>query len=464
MQFTTLTFLVFFAIVLCLYGFSRRVTVRNLTLLVSSYVFYGWWDWRFLVLIALSTLVDFVSAKKIDESDDPAVRRRWLILSCVTNLGALGIFKYYDFFAESLASLARGLGWEIDAVTLNVVLPVGISFYTFQTLSYTIDVYRGQMKPERNLLTVAVFVCYFPQLVAGPIERGRRMIPQFRKLQPITAEGVRRGISYCLIGLFTKLVLADNAAAIVDPAFRSGGASLGNTLSGAYGFAIQIYGDFSGYSSIAIGLACIMGYQLSPNFRQPYFATSFREFWRRWHISLSTWLRDYLYISLGGNRKGRLITYRNLLITMGLGGLWHGAAWTFVIWGLLHGLYLTVERSLVGRRSAAPSGFGRRLLSRLLVFHLVCLAWLFFRAESLGQAFQMLGGLANPELGSPMVLLEVAILAGCTLLLDGWREKSAEPSPVTLLGPLGLGAAWATLIAGIVVFTGEPQTFIYFQF
>ncbi len=463
MQFTTITFLAFFVVVLCVYGFSRRVNVRNLTLLVSSYVFYGWWDWRFLFLIALSTAVDFVSAKKIDRSGNPVVRRRWLMLSCLTNLGALGVFKYYDFFAGSLATLTRGLGWEIDAVTLNVVLPVGISFYTFQTLSYTIDVYRGQMKPERNLLTFAVFVCYFPQLVAGPIERGRRMIPQFRKLQPITAEGVRRGVSYCLIGLFTKLVLADNAAAIANSAFRSDQPSVGDTLVGAYGFAIQIYGDFAGYSSIAIGLACIMGFRLSPNFRQPYFAASFREFWQRWHISLSTWLRDYLYISLGGNRRGRWITYRNLLITMGLGGLWHGAAWTFVTWGLLHGLYLTLERAFVGRRPV-PRGFGRRLLSRFLVFHLICLAWIFFRAESFGQAFHMLGGLARPGLGSPMAVLTIIVLAGCTFLLDGWRERTKEPSPVTRFGPLGLGAAWAALIVGLVVFTGESQTFIYFQF
>ncbi len=463
MQFTTATFLIFFAVVFASYAALRNVSARNVWLLLASYVFYGWWDWRFLSLIALSTVVDFVAAQRIHRSSARSSRRRWLLLSCLTNLGALGVFKYYDFFAASLADLASGLGWTLDVATLNVVLPVGISFYTFQTMSYTIDVYRKGLEPERNLLVFAVFVAFFPQLVAGPIERGERMIPQFRTLRPITGEGLVRGISFCLIGLFTKLVLADNAAAIANQAFAAAPPNLGNSLVGTYAFAVQIYGDFSGYSSIAIGLALILGYRLSDNFRQPYLAISVRDFWRRWHISLSSWLRDYLYISLGGNRYGRTRTYRNLMITMILGGLWHGAAWTFVIWGLLHGGYLAIERALGSRIPEARGSVGR-VVRGVVVFHLVCLAWIFFRAESLEQGVRMLAGLGNPGLAAPMALVTLPILAGCTLLLDRWRESTGEAAPITRLGPAGVGLAWAMLILGLIVFSGEPQTFIYFQF
>ena len=296
MQFTTFTFLIFFTAVVAAYAATQRLFLRNGLLLVASYVFYGWWDWRFLLLIALSTVVDFVAAGRIHRASADSVRRAWLTLSCVTNLGALGLFKYYGFFATSLSELFNSMGYQLDVFTLNVILPVGISFYTFQTLSYTIDVYRREMEPERQFLVFAVFVAFFPQLVAGPIERGRTMLPQFRRIQPVTIDGFIRGISYVLMGLFAKLVLADNAAAIANQAFSSGSHNLGNTLTGTYAFAIQIYGDFAGYSSIAIGLGAMLGFKISPNFCQPYLATSFREFWQRWHISLSSWLRDYLYI------------------------------------------------------------------------------------------------------------------------------------------------------------------------
>ncbi len=463
MQFTTFTFLIFFIAVVAAYAATQRLFLRNGLLLVASYVFYGWWDWRFLLLIALSTVVDFVAAGRIHRASADSVRRAWLTLSCVTNLGALGLFKYYGFFATSLSELFNSMGYQLDVFTLNVILPVGISFYTFQTLSYTIDVYRREMEPERQFLVFAVFVAFFPQLVAGPIERGRTMLPQFRRIQPVTIDGFIRGISYVLMGLFAKLVLADNAAAIANQAFSSGSHNLGNTLTGTYAFAIQIYGDFAGYSSIAIGLGAMLGFKISPNFCQPYLATSFREFWQRWHISLSSWLRDYLYIPLGGNRGGSWATYRNLMLTMILGGLWHGAAWTFVIWGVLHGGYLAVERAFGGSGESPKTRWGRTLAS-ILVFHAVCLAWIFFRAASFGQAFAMLGGLLRPGMGAPMGMLLVPLLALIGLAVDRWSEATGEAVPILRLGPVGLGLAWAGIIIAIILFAGEPQTFIYFQF
>ena len=463
MQFTSLTFLYFFLAVLSIYSCLRTVRARNLFLIASGYIFYGWWDWRFLLLLLTSTLIDFFVAQRIDRAPLPAYRLRWLLVSCTSSLGILGFFKYFNFFEHSLAAVASKLGLHLDVLTLRVILPVGISFYTFQSLSYTIDVYRGKVKPERDFFTFAAFISFFPQLVAGPIERAGHMFPQFRIVQNVTAEGIRTGVSYCLMGLFTKLVLADNAAAIANEAFKSPTHSFGNTLLGAYAFAVQVYGDFSGYSNIAVGLARILGFDLTQNFRQPYLSLSFQEFWRRWHISLSFWLRDYLYISLGGNRAGGLRTYRNLMITMLLGGLWHGAAWTFIIWGGLHGTYLAVERALRGRLSI-PSSRGARLLGTMLTFHLVCLAWIFFRANDLRQAVAMLAGLGNFHFGRPTAWIIVFMLIACTFALDLWRERAGTACPLATWSRVPLGVSWAALILVTLVLTGRPQTFIYFQF
>ena len=316
---------------------GQSIAVRNAILLVASYVFYGAWDVRFLSLIILSTAVDYVVGREIFLSDDPVRKKRLLLVSLVTNLGLLGVFKYYDFFARSLAELLTTLGISYQPPLLQILLPVGISFYTFQTLSYTIDIYRGQLRPARSWLGFATFVAFFPQLVAGPIERARDLVPQFARPRPITWRRVEWGFHLIGAGLFKKVVIADNVALVADAVFALQNPTGLQSLMGVYAFAVQIYCDFSGYTDIARGTASCLGFDLSKNFNLPYFAHTPSDFWRRWHISLSSWLRDYLYISLGGNRGGEKKTYRNLMLTMLLGGLWHGAAWTFVAGGRFTG-------------------------------------------------------------------------------------------------------------------------------
>ena len=344
MLFNSFEFAAFLTIVLIGYSLLRT-RAQNIWLLCASYTFYGFWDWRFLTLIAFSTTVDYLIARRIDRTDTDSLRKRLLYLSLLSNLGLLCFFKYFNFFVDSFVVLGAQLGLNLDTPALRLLPPVGISFYTFQSMAYSVDVYRRELKSERNFITFALFISYFPQLVAGPIERANRLLPQFREQRQVTLEGVRSGLVLILIGLFKKVVIADNAGVVVNRIFADIQSSSSATLvAGGILFSLQIYCDFSGYSNMARGMSRLLGIRLVENFKTPYLAANISEFWRRWHISLSQWLRDYLYIPIGGSRHGELRTHRNLIFTMLLGGLWHGAAWTFVVWGLLNGLYLIVHR------------------------------------------------------------------------------------------------------------------------
>ncbi|MBU62576.1 MAG: membrane-bound O-acyltransferase family protein [Opitutae bacterium] len=403
MLFNSFDFLLFLPLTLCFYYLLRHRS-RNTFLLVASYVFYGSWDWRFLGLLLLSTVVDFYCGKAIASARGSA-RKKFMFLSLCTNLSILGLFKYYGFFVDSFRDFISVLGgnWS-DSTTLNIVLPVGISFYTFQTLSYTIDVYRGRLKPCKNQIDFALFVAYFPQLVAGPIERAKRLLPQIEKQRAFDWQIFRKGFSLALVGLFKKVVIGDCISGYyADQVFAANATHDGGFLFfGLCMFALQIYADFSGYSDIARGVSRMFGIELMVNFRQPYFSRSITEFWRRWHISLSSWLKDYLYVPLGGNRQSALKTYRNLMITMLIGGLWHGASWKFVVWGGLHGLYLVCHKHfLSGRelewelRPSTQSEWLQALPRILATNFLVLLAWLFFRAESFGVAIDFLAIIAT---------------------------------------------------------------------
>lgn len=402
MLFNTFEFFLFFAIVYALY-LSLQHRWQNRMLLVASYFFYACWDWRFLSLIIFSTVVDYFCGIAIDRSENKSSRRFYLGISIFTNLGLLGFFKYFDFFMDGLGRILSVVGLSTQLPALAIILPVGISFYTFQTMSYTLDIYRKQLKPTRHFFDFALYVAYFPQLVAGPIERARRLLPQVLKERHISLDDFYRGCFLIYWGLFQKVVVADNLAKIVDFVF---GNSISNgplVLVAIYAFAFQIYCDFAGYSNIAIGVSRCMGFDIMTNFRLPYFSKTPNEFWQRWHISLSTWLRDYLYIPLGGNRKGLFKTYRNLMITMILGGLWHGAHYTFLIWGAFHGFLLIAYRFLgniwLKRKELNPSRFVG-ILQRIFFFHLVCVGWLFFRAQWMSQVKEFSIGLFNGW-GSP---------------------------------------------------------------
>ena len=389
MLFNTWTFAVFFLAVYGLYWALPRKP-QNVLLLVASYVFYGYWDYRFLTLIWLSTGLDYVCGRAIHRSTSPRRRGALLLVSIAGNLSILGTFKYFNFFAGSLTNLFDLVGWNVSMPTVSLILPIGISFYTFQTMSYTIDIYRRQLEPSKSLLDFAAFVAFFPQLVAGPIERARNLLPQFDQPRRRSRFPIEESLWLVFWGLFKKMAVADRLAPLVNEAFASPSGHGGLDLIIAINaFALQIYGDFSGYSSIARGVARLLGFDLMVNFRNPYAAVSPSDFWRRWHISLSTWLRDYLYIPLGGNRNGSGKTYRNLFITMLLGGLWHGAAWNFVIWGLYHGIVLSVCRPMrrVFEYTRASAFLARAIWWALLVaatYITVCVGWLFFRAQDVG--------------------------------------------------------------------------------
>jgi alginate O-acetyltransferase complex protein AlgI len=391
---------------------------QNWLLLVASYTFYGAWDWRFLFLLTASALIDYAVGLAIYRTSDRRRKRLFLAISVCANLCILGFFKYYNFFAYSLHTFLGALGLPVSLPVLQVVLPVGISFYTFQSMSYGIDVYREELKPTHNVRDFLLFVSFFPHLVAGPIMRATNLLRQVTQPRHITVEGITDGTFLIFWGLFLKVFVADNLVRIVDPVFASNGPYDGATvLMALYAFAFQIYGDFAGYSTIARGLGKCMGFELTENFRLPYVSTNPSEFWQRWHISLSTWLRDYLYIPLGGNRHGTLTTYRNLALTMLLGGLWHGAAWRFVVWGGYQGALLIAYRAThpptQPARPALQTGTSRWWLHVIVFFHLVCLGWLFFRAQSVTQALQMLSAvLFNFHLSVPAgtrLLLEILV-------------------------------------------------------
>lgn len=475
MLFNSLQFFIFFAIVFALY-LALPHRWQNRMLLLASYLFYGAWDWRFLLLLILSTTVDFYFALALGPSRTPKARRFWVVASVVVNLTFLGFFKYYNFFIDSLAALLHTAGWDVSMPALRIVLPVGISFYTFQAMSYMIDVYRGILPPARRWSDYALFVAFFPHMVAGPIMRPTSLLPQVQQPRVISDYGISHGAYLILWGLFQKVVVADNLCRLADATFQSPPANALLVLLGIYAFALQIYCDFAGYSSMARGLALMMGFRLMLNFRNPYFASNPGDFWKRWHISLSTWLRDYLYIPLGGNRHGELRTCRNLMLTMLLGGLWHGAAWPFVLWGGYHGLLLIAHRVTV-RCLPGPIPFrhawigrGWRALKIVFFFHLICISWLLFRAGTGAQAGQMLHSLltcwAWPPLKAALPMLTALAFYGAPLLLiEAWQYKSGDPL-VIMKAPRAVRAlVYLLLFYSLAVFgESHAQSFIYFQF
>ena len=384
--FNSLPFLLFISVFLPVYYMLRGRSQLWLCLL-ASYFFYGWWDWRFLGLIAASTAIDYIIGRQLAEREKEAERKWLLWTSVLMNLSFLGFFKYFNFFIDSFIRLLDAFGLNASIGTLDIILPVGISFYTFQSMSYTIDIYRNKLKPERDWLRFATYIAFFPQLVAGPIVRASDFLPQLSLRRSFDWTRVISGLGQVLWGFFKKVAIADSLALFVDQCFAApynfGGLHL---FIGVFFYAFQIYCDFSGYSDIAIGLARMMGFDFPKNFNLPYISSSFSAFWRRWHITLSTWLRDYLYIPLGGNRHGTLNTYRNLMITMLLGGLWHGANWTFVFWGFLHGFYLVIERLLRPWTNRLPSNWLLQFGRVLFVFTLTNIAWVFFRSVSFSDA------------------------------------------------------------------------------
>ena len=472
MIFNSLTFVIFLFIVFSLYWLLDRKK-QNLLLVVAGYVFYGWWDWKFLSLLLFSSSVDYVIGLQIGKTEAHGKRKLLLSISVVTQLGLLAFFKYFNFFAESTAALFRTFGFEASYTTLNIVLPVGLSFYTFQTLSYTIDVYRRRCEPHRDLLEFMAFVSFFPQLVAGPIERATNMLNQFAVARVFDVEKAKDGLRQMLWGLFQKVVVADGLSEYVNWAYApAAGASGAQLLLGTYFFAFQIYCDFCGYTNIAIGCARLFGFELMRNFAFPYFSRNIAEFWQRWHISLSTWFRDYLYIPLGGNRGTLQRTVFNTLVVFTVSGFWHGANWTFVIWGLLNGLYfipILLQRHFRGEAKAdlrAPAGL-RDLPSILLTFHLVLVAWVFFRAQSMTQAGHVFSSIAQGiDWGFFLRdALKLKLLIGFLLLVE-WLQRdkrhaldlAAFPVPVRWL-------AYNALLVGILWFGSfKDAPFIYFQF
>lgn len=484
MVFNSLDFAVFLPIVFGLYwAFDRWGTrAQNLLLLVASYVFYGWWDPRFLSLLAFSSLVDYFVGIGLSRTDDPKGRKALIGLSLVVNLGLLGFFKYFNFFAESFAEAFTLMGHYIRPESLDIVLPVGISFYTFQTLSYSIDVYRGHLTPSRNVVDFLAFVSFFPQLVAGPIERASNLLPQFAKRREFNLQLATDGMRQLLWGLFKKTVIADNCAEFANYIFNSPDYFQGGTMAfAAMLFAFQIYGDFSGYSDMAVGMSKLFGFNLMRNFAYPYFSRDMAEFWRRWHISLSTWFRDYLYIPLGGSRGGKWSAVRNTFVIFLVSGFWHGANWTFLMWGLLNAFYF-IPLLLLGwnRNNTGNVAPGRifpdikDLISIAVTFALTCFAWIFFRAESMADAWHFIHRMIFPMHPKLWVLeaynfiywYEVWFVPLVVVFVVAeWigREKQHPLEGLSWPRPL----RWLVYLALLVVIatcSGKVQEFIYFQF
>jgi D-alanyl-lipoteichoic acid acyltransferase DltB (MBOAT superfamily) len=473
MVFNSLHFIWFFVVV---YGAYRVLPHRaqNWLLLFASYYFYAAWDWRFLGLLMGSTIVDYSCGLALSRAATPRVRRTLLCLSLGFNLTLLGFFKYFNFFADNLDGLFAALGWKLDFVTLRVLLPVGISFYTFVTMSYVIDVYRRQIAATRDLLDFAVFVAFFPHLVAGPILRASKLLSQIDAPRHISAEQMRDGIWLIAWGYFQKVFVADNLAALANSVFDPAAPHTGiNVLLGVYAFAFQIYGDFAGYSNIARGTSKLMGIELIENFRFPYFVRTPQEFWRNWHISLSTWLRDYLYFPLGGSRGSEWQTRRNLLITMVLGGLWHGAAWTFVLWGFYHGLLLILYRAAgrvqAFRQLVLGPGAVARTLSWLVMFHITCYGWLIFRSRSARQIGELTANLVTnfaPSSVNVEGLLVPLLLYTTPLLLVHAIELWFDDGLVVPQLPVGVrySVYAATFYLTMLFGNFGGAEFIYFQF
>jgi D-alanyl-lipoteichoic acid acyltransferase DltB (MBOAT superfamily) len=477
MLFNSFVFFFFLIFVVTIY-YNVGIKYRKLLLLISSYVFYGYWDYRFTILLAISTLVDFLIGKKLYVAKEKNEKKKLLLLSVCVNLGILALFKYYDFFVDSFSAIAGQFNQNLDYLHLNIILPVGISFYTFQTMSYTIDIYRDKLKPTKSIIDFAVFVSFFPQLVAGPIERARNLLPQIAINKLPSKEQINSGIVLIVMGLFKKVLIGDTTGRIVDQIFSQPEIYKSpELLSALILFSIQIYADFSGYSNIARGTAKLLGFELMKNFEQPYLSRNITEFWRRWHISLSSWLKDYLYISLGGNRKSEYKTYLNLFITMLLGGLWHGASWNFVIWGGLHGLYLAIHKVILkGKKVELTSyiyngfySFLKYLLQVLLTYIIVLFAWLFFRATDFDTSIYFIEKMIYWEISdlSARFFRITFFFVAVTLLYDFFEYRTKNHSFMVLIRNkhLRLGILLAIFLLNLLyMFNNEPLPFMYFQF
>lgn len=471
MLFNSLGFLVFFGFVLILYYLSPLSwRQKKGMLLLASYIFYGLWNPPLIILLWISTLVDWTAGKKLVALNDPSKRKFWLMLSIFVNLGFLAFFKYGQFLLENFQYVLGWIGVSYEPLEWDIILPMGISFYTFQTMSYTIDLYRKKIQPARTFLDFALYVTFFPQLVAGPIVRSDELIPQFYEPKKANQEQFLTGLLLLTIGLFQKTVFADSLLGRVsDSVFGSGDlVSALDAWTGVLAFSGQIFFDFAGYSLCAIGIALMIGISLPDNFRYPYASIGFSDLWRRWHITLSTWLRDYLYISLGGNRVGVSRTYVNLMLTMLLGGLWHGAGWTFVAWGFLHGFYLIVERLLKNRIRIDTSGLGMSLLLAFLTFTCVNFTWVFFRASDFDNALNLLGSMFFIH-GSKALLTTadiVLVLSLMTFVFLGhfvMRNRSLD-GVIRSTPAWVLSLVWGIMMFGLIIVQSTDEQFIYFQF
>lgn len=482
MLFNSIDFAVFLPIVFVLYWFvtNKNLTAQNLLIVLASYVFYGWWDARFLTLILFSSLVDFAIGRSLSKEENQRKRKLLLWTSILVNLGFLGFFKYYNFFVDNFVEAFSLFGAEIKASSLNIVLPVGISFYTFQTLSYTIDVYKRKLKPTQDFIAFSAFVSFFPQLVAGPIERATNLLPQFGRKRQFDYSNAVDGMRQILWGLFKKVVIADNCAEFANQIFNNSADYSGSTLIlGAVFFTFQIYGDFSGYSDIAIGTSRLFGFDLKRNFAFPYFSRDIAEFWRRWHISLSTWFRDYLYIPLGGSRGGSWNKIRNTFIIFIVSGFWHGANWTFVVWGALNAFYflplLLTENNRKNLEVVAKGKWfptGKDFIYILITFSLTVFAWIFFRAENIGHAFSYISEIFSsstfsvPDVSVLKQSMATLILIGIFMFVE-WLgredEYAIERLGITWKRPIRYAMYYAIIMA-VFWFAGKEQQFIYFQF
>lgn len=477
MLFNSISFAIFLPIVFILYWFTTKNNIKyqNILLLVSSYFFYACWDWRFLFLLIFSTLLDYFTGIKMSDSKNQRSKKFWFWLSISVNLGFLGVFKYFNFFAASFADAISNVGFHINPWTLKVILPVGISFYTFHGLSYVIDIYKNRIKAEKNFIDYSVFVSFFPLLVAGPIERATHLLPQIQSKRNFDYTKAFSGLRQILWGLFKKVVIADQCAVYANIAFNNTADQPGSTLlTGAIFFAFQIYGDFSGYSDIAIGTAKLFGIDLLRNFAFPYFSRDIAEFWRRWHISLSTWFRDYLYIPLGGSKTGTWMKVRNTFIIFLVSGFWHGANWTFLIWGFLNALYIMPSIIFNTNRNnldivARGKTFSslKELRSVILTFSLTVFAWIFFRANSLDHAIKYISKIFTRSFFTlPKIDTDILILLPLFIIIEWFgREEhyALEKITVNWYRPLRWGM-YFIIIMFVICYAGSNQQFIYFQF
>lgn len=483
MLFNSIDFAIFLPVVFMLYWFitNKNLKLQNFLIVVASYFFYGWWDWRFLSLILFSTIVDYTVGLGLLKQENQLKRKILLLASIIVNLGFLGFFKYYNFFLDNFISAFSFFGAEIKSNSLNIILPVGISFYTFQTLGYSIDVYKRKLEPTKDFIAFSAFVSFFPQLVAGPIERATNLLPQFYNKRTFDYSKAVDGMRQILWGLFKKIVIADNCAEYANQIFNNSADMNGSTLVlGALFFTFQIYGDFSGYSDIAIGTARLFGFDLMRNFAFPYFSRDIAEFWRRWHISLSTWFRDYVYIPLGGSRGGTWMKIRNTFIIFIVSGFWHGANWTFIVWGALNAIYflpllLTNNNrnnlEIVAKGKVLPTF--KEFVSILLTFGLTVFTWIFFRSENIVQAFSYILGIFSkslveiPEFSGMGKALTTIILVVIFVLIEWWGRDSQYA-----IAKIGLGwkkplryAIYCLIILSIMCFGNfNENQFIYFQF